>query len=272
MIRCTGQPICTVPYTPLHSLDPSAKQLNGLQSFYDEVGGGITVISATGSPDLMDMGLRVIPFGRIISLACDCAGRQVSARLLRKCVMAFFSLRQGRLLGDRAQPDFLRGAEPRNDVFLSLKGCCFPGSKKNDILTEAKRLKGAFRGCVNKFHDEVVQLNGRLREISKKMGEEGAEVVAALMADTDAQAENQQPEMTTLHPVRPEDCIGDCPEVTLARHEGERSYTAPGNSCTKIVCPAPASRHSDQARPRGAARRDSAAQRGPVHSVRGRSE
>ena len=27
MIRYTGQPICTVPYTPVHSLDPSAKQL-----------------------------------------------------------------------------------------------------------------------------------------------------------------------------------------------------------------------------------------------------
>ena len=102
--------------------------------------------------------IRQAASGRIISLACDCAGRQMSARLLTECVMAFFSLRQGRLLGDRAQPDFLRGAEPRNDVFLSLKGCCFPGSKKNDVLTEAKRLNGAFRGCVNKVHDEVVQL------------------------------------------------------------------------------------------------------------------
>ena len=56
---------------------------------YAKVGDGITVISGTGSPDLMDMALRAIPFGRIISLACDCAGRQMSARLLRKCVMAF---------------------------------------------------------------------------------------------------------------------------------------------------------------------------------------
>ena len=27
-----------------------------------------------------------------------------------------------------------------------------------EVLTEAKRLNGAFRGCVNKVHDEVVQL------------------------------------------------------------------------------------------------------------------
>ena len=88
-IRCTGQPICTVPYTPLHSLDPSAKQLNGLQSFYDEVCESWPWDHRYFRYKL-DMVLRVIPYGRIISLACDCAGNQMSARLLRKCVMAFF--------------------------------------------------------------------------------------------------------------------------------------------------------------------------------------
>ena len=78
--------------------------------------------------------------------------------LAEKVCDGLFSLRQRRLLGDRAQPDLLRGAEPRNDVFLSLKGCCFPGSKKNDVLTEAKRVNSAFRGYMNKVHDEVVQL------------------------------------------------------------------------------------------------------------------